>query len=753
MPIFDSAVGRFCIIASIAVGLSPAFMASAHDVAGQKPIVPYAWHSVKVGGGGFAPGVVFSPVERNLVYLRTDMGGAYRWDAQVAQWVPLQDGESVSSYMGIESIAPDPVDANIVYMAAGMNAQGAAAIFRSADRGIHWQRTNVPFAMGGNEDGRGLGERLAVDPHAHDRLFFGSRHDGLWHSEDAGATWRKVESFPLKGLGHPSVARTTHGGLSFVLFDPARKGQLYVGSADSGGQHMFRSRDNGVTWEHMPGGPEANLLPVKAVIGRDGVMTISYCDAIGPNGIKAGAVWRFDTQSNSWTDVTPLKGSKVVPGGYMGVAVSVRDPRVIAVSTVNRYKPGDTVWRSEDGGRTWNDLSPRSTRDVSETPFLDFDKKANFGHWIAGLAIDPFDPHHAAYVTGATLYATQEFATAGTMKWKPWTQGIEQTAVITLISPTGGAPLISGFGDLGGFRHDDLTVSPAHIHRNPMLTNTNSLDYAGLAPQVVVRSGNTHAPVVPDTSLAWSQDGGRSWTPLYISTDAAVDTTVPPPERTGSAAITVSADGGTFVVETDMPRLTRDRGRSWIMIEGLPSRVRVTADKVDARRFYAIDFAANRILRSDDGGTSFHRLDSIGLPADLSLARAQGREAANPLVAVPDYAGMLWLLVEPDLFRSRDAGEHWEKATQNIAIQRFGTGKGAPGSPWPTLYAIAMADGQRGVFRSIDGGAVWQRINDDAHQWGLRLRMISGDPRRFGRTYLATDGRGILVGDPQGGMQ
>jgi photosystem II stability/assembly factor-like uncharacterized protein len=215
----------------------------------------------------------------------------------------------------------------------------------------------------------------------------------------------------------------------------------------------------------------------------------------------------------------------------------------------------------------------------------------------------------------------------------------------------------------------------------------------------------------------------------------------------------VSADGGTFLVETDTPRLTRDRGRNWIVINGLPSRVRVTADKVDGRRFYAIDFAANRIVRSDDGGASFHQLSSFGLPADLSLARAQGREAANPLAAVPDQAGMLWLLVGPDLYRSRDAGEHWEKATQDIAIQRFGTGKGAPGSLWPALYAIATANEQRGVFRSIDGGASWQRINDDEHQWGLRLRMISGDPRQFGRTYLATDGRGILVGDPEGNMQ
>lgn len=42
-------------------------------------IAPYRWTNVKVGAGGYAPNIVFSPAERGLAYLRTDMGGAYRW--------------------------------------------------------------------------------------------------------------------------------------------------------------------------------------------------------------------------------------------------------------------------------------------------------------------------------------------------------------------------------------------------------------------------------------------------------------------------------------------------------------------------------------------------------------------------------------------------------------------------------------------------------------------------------------------------
>jgi cellulase/cellobiase CelA1 len=55
------------------------------------------------------------------------------------------------------------------------------------------------------------------------------------------------------------------------------------------------------------------------------------------------------------------------------------------------------------------------------------------------------------------------------------------------------------------------------------------------------------------------------------------------------------------------------------------------------------------------------------------------------------------------------------------------------------------------VFRSDDGGASWVRINDDAHQYGNIGAAITGDPRVYGRVYLATNGRGVLYADRVGG--
>src|SRR5262249_28309780 len=49
-------------------------------------------------------------------------------------------------------------------------------------------------------------------------------------------------------------------------------------------------------------------------------------------------------------------------------------------------------------------------------------------------------------------------------------------------------------------------------------------------------------------------------------------------------------------------------------------------------------------------------------------------------------------------------------------------------------------------------GGTWVRINDDQHQWGTANAAIAGDPRVYGRVYIATNGRGIIYGDIAGAL-
>jgi hypothetical protein len=119
--------------------------------------------------------------------------------------------------------------------------------------------------------GRGLGERLAIDPANTDILYFGTRHDGLFRSLDRGLAWRKVDAFPHSGLGVPA-GRDSHGGVTFVVFAPSSQDSqdasrtIFAGVADPGAEGLYRTDDAGRSWRLVAGGP-AGLFPVQAAFG------------------------------------------------------------------------------------------------------------------------------------------------------------------------------------------------------------------------------------------------------------------------------------------------------------------------------------------------------------------------------------------------------------------------------------------------------------------------------------------------------
>ena len=132
------------------------------------PSDPTVFHNVAIGGGGFVTGIVFNAGQKGLVYLRTDVGGAYRLDGKARQWTPLLDwaGQTDWNLYGIESLASDPVEPRIVYAAAGTYTNAAVStgeLLRSSDFGATWGRIPLPFKFGGNENGRNNGRPQFCD--------------------------------------------------------------------------------------------------------------------------------------------------------------------------------------------------------------------------------------------------------------------------------------------------------------------------------------------------------------------------------------------------------------------------------------------------------------------------------------------------------------------------------------------------------------------------------------------------------------
>jgi hypothetical protein len=102
----------------------------------------YRWGSVCIGGGGYITGVVIHPLDSNLVYIRTDIGGAYRWDSENSRWIPLLDwlDPDIENLRGVDGIAVDPNNVNVVYAALGKSINLAVnGVYKSVDQGTTWE--------------------------------------------------------------------------------------------------------------------------------------------------------------------------------------------------------------------------------------------------------------------------------------------------------------------------------------------------------------------------------------------------------------------------------------------------------------------------------------------------------------------------------------------------------------------------------------------------------------------------------------
>lgn len=695
----------------------------------------YRWRNVVQGGTGFVTGVLFHPSVRGLAYARTDIGGAYRWDDSAARWTPLVDhlGWDDWNLLGVEAMAIDPGHPNRLYLALGTYAQSWAsngAVLRSDDRGATWSRTDLAVKLGANEDGRGAGERLLVDPRDSDTLWLGTRHDGLLKSTDRGATWAAATGFP----GTPSAS-----GQGVTLLVAAGR-VLYAGWGDSDGTaaNLYRTGD-GVTWEAVPGQPSgaAAKVPIRAAYDKHTrELYLTYANAPGPNGQSDGSVHALCTANGKWREVTPVKpGGTTGDGGtdsfgYGGVAVDARRPGTLVVSTNNRWALVDTVFRSTDGGRSWTSLKDSAVFDVSETPYLKWGADApKFGWWIQALALDPYDSRHVVYGTGATLYGTRDLK-----NWAPQVRGIEEASARLLISPpVGEAHLISGSGDIGVMYHEKLTASPSRgMASNPVFGTATGLAQAAAKPAYVVRTGwGDHG------NGAYSNDGGRTWAPFAAQPSLAKDAPGP---------IAVNADGTALLwvfVHWDGTKYpahrSTDNGATWTEVPSFPKGATPVADPADPTLFYAYDTDTGTLLASTDSGRTF-TVRAGGLPSG---------DSQFELVAAPGRSGDLWLSLKANgLYRSTDGGLSFSKVASCWASYALGFGKAAEGADYPAVYMVGSTESITAVYRSDDEAKSWVRINDDRHQWGWTGEAIAGDPRVHGRVYLATNGRGIQYGEP-----
>ncbi len=720
---------------------------------------------MKFGGGGYVTGLVFHPTTANLLYARTDIGGAYRWNPAASSWTPITDGlgfsAAESSYHGIESMAVDPNDDRLVYMAAGMyNSDKAdARLYISSDRGDHWTYVKLPFSTGGNNGGRAMGERLMVDPNKPSILFYGSRTAGLWKSSDSGRSWTQVGALSTAKMTQDQIkaAGGSAMGIELVVYDTGTKGSgtatstLYAAVAPDYASvaglasNMYRSTNGGATWSAVTTPVSGFHIP-HMVRAADGLFYVVFTKDAGPGAGGPGRLYKFD--GTTWTllkSVDPTTGTNFGLGGVsvQGSGASTR----IALGVTNswgNWNGQQIVQLSDDGGRTWREIEAQMSGEITSG-------------WVDDVEIDPSDRDHILHVHGGGVVETRN-ASSAKPTWSGSIAGIEEIAAQAIVTPPAGASylLINSSGDVGTWVHTDVTKTPT-LAPGLGWSNGISADMAWSDPQYIAASGSINSS---NTGTGyWSGDGGKTWA-TFASLPAGAATNT----ASESSLVVTARNRAVWAPANSVPSYTTDNGATWtatnlpaLSAVGWNRGYRLAVDRKNPNKVYAYDSggawwaSAGRFYVSTDGGHSF-ALSQGSVTASL----APNGWWVTSMAVNPNAEGDIWMADGNAVYHSVDSGATWQKLSQFASVQgsnawpdvqgatAVALGKAKAGASYSAaVYVVGTINGVWGVYRSDDGGASWKRFNDDAHQFG-GIGVIAADQNLYGRLYVSGTGRGLL---------
>ena len=617
----------------------------------------YRYKNCPIPGGGYATGFQYHPKEEGVLYLRTDIGGTYRYEAKSQTWHSLIDHVNMQDLRETFPIAValDPEDPSALYIASGIWQQPPGRFSVSHDYGETFTYQDMPFRVHGNMNGRGTGYRMVVDGST---IYYASQADGLWKTEDEGKTWEK-----LGGMKEDYLTFVALVGSALVV---ATAGVTTKRSESLRGHSLYVSYDRGETFEElwMPMDGEIPGIRLAGLVGQRYSSTEEYlyvtCSVMGFNAyvlelgyscdggsVVGGKVIRYpiheDGRIGQGEDITPNplltlglpygeKGEspmdsgnslgekerilsqlpyEVLPYGFSGLATTGQQPGLVVVSSISK-EDGDIILRSEDYGETWEcilyDLAVGRMAFRTEYMTPQYNGGHNLIHWLTDLKINPFYANEMWFNTGTGVFRTDNLLDEKVV-FSDHSDGIEETVHLNLYSPAKGeVRLIDILGDLGGFAFRDIdrpcANSFADSHGNRYITCINA-DYSEENPKLVI--------VTPRGNWTGKTKGG-----LILTTDGCKTFRRLPMPWGLSGKI----DDALHLIEH--PNVNS----GWVaMSQDAAHIVWSIADR--------IDLPMDMVVASHDGGETFSRIFVYGLDGQL-LSDAEIQERGLGFKAFSD---------------------------------------------------------------------------------------------------------------------
>jgi len=694
-----------------------------------------AWRNIGPFRAGRVSAVSGAIGQPGTFYAGFPVGGVWKTTSAGETWYPVFDSVKAAASVGALAVAPSNPD--IIYVGMGDLITGGGinegnGVYKSTDAGKTWQHLGL-------DETKQIPSML-VDPKNPDLVLLAAQGDvhkksdtrGVYRSTDGGRTWTKTlyvdDTTGAQKItwadDNPSVMLAT----TVRHYNVPPKGQPRFATPGGGGgggpnaptqTHLFKSTDEGVTWNEITGGGLPRLA------GRTSVAIANNTNAQRMFLIQNSGLYRSDDGGASWrqmdsTDTRIRNGQ----GGYnCGVYVDPKNPDIVYTVNTASYKSTDggntfTGFKGAPGGddpqQLWIDPTngQRMLFGYDQGAIVTLDGGATWSSWynqsieqVYHIAVDnSWPPYVYASQQDAGAVRTRLRGNLGAitpLDWNPvpgWEWGSE--------APDPLNPNIVYASGIGVFKisypsEQWIDVSP---QLDPNLHLRNSI-----SQPLQFAPWNAKELVAGFQFVMTTIDGGAHWTKISPDLGYPKDTVPTPDSLRGKPGLLV---GGTI---QSMALSPVKRGEIWVGTNN--SLIKMTQDEGKTWTDVSIPNQAGDVLAIE--ASHFDPAEAYVVFAYFSSG---------------DYT--------PYVYRTKDYGKSWTLITNGFATGQPSGSFARVVREDPKTRGLLFAGTESGMYVSFDDGDNWQSLQLNLPNTSYRDAVVHGND-----LVVGTYGRGIWVLD------